>query len=263
MQTSDPFEIVADYTYDWESWFLPDIRLCLAASNELLEDLVDISRLDAGVTVPAVGEVAVADLFEKLETGFRAEAEARKLDLRLVPASLFVRADPAMLHRILQNLVANALRYTPSGRVLVGCRRRGKAVAIEVWDTGIGIAAGETERIFEEFYQVDNAERDRRRGAGLGLAIVRRLAALMGAEVTVGSRPGRGSVFALTLPLADSCRPHPVAAPAGRAQDFTGLTIAILDDEPMQLTALRSFLTGRRASVIAATSLPDTSPEND
>src|SRR5690606_26043028 len=119
---------------------LDSIRDCLDASSELLEDLVDISRLDAGVVVPEFTDVAVADIFELLEKSFQREAAAGKTELRFVPRSLFVQADHSMLVRILQNLVSNALRYTEQGRVLVGCRTRDGAAILEVWDNGIGIA---------------------------------------------------------------------------------------------------------------------------
>jgi len=233
---------------------LADVRQCLAASGEMLEDLVDISRLDAGVVVPALADVAIADLFELLETSFQSEAEARKIDLRLIPRSLFVRADPVILSRIMQNLVSNALRYTEQGRVLVGCRTRDGAAVLEVWDTGIGIRPEDRARIFEEFYQVDNPARDRRRGIGLGLAIVRRQAALLGAPLAVRSTPGKGSVFSVTLPLTDSHEVAPSAAD-GSEPDFEGRTIAIIDDEPLQLNALQSFLRLRQARVIAGRSI--------
>jgi PAS domain S-box-containing protein len=235
---------------------LADVRKCLGASSELLEDLVDISRLDAGVVVPEFADVAIADVFELLEKSFQRDAEARSIDLRFVPRSLFVRADPGILGRILQNIVSNALRYTPEGRVLVGCRSRNGAVALEVWDTGIGIAPEEKEHIFEEFYQVDNPARDRRRGIGLGLAIVRRQASLIGARISVRSTPGKGSVFSITLPLADSHEFAPAAA-EDSAFDFKGRTIAIIDDEPLQLKALQSFLSLRQARVIAGESVID------
>ncbi len=249
---------------------LDDIRLCLVSGNELLEDLVDISRLDAGVVIPEFASVAIADLFELMEKSFQREAEERKIDLRFVLCSLFVRSDPIILGRILQNLVSNALRYTRKGRILVGCRRRGGMLILEVRDTGIGIPPDETERIFEEFYQIDNAARDGRRGVGLGLAIVRRQSALLGASVSVRSNPGKGSSFAITLPLADGRDAAPVPATRGSDLDLKGRAIAVLDDEPRQLRALQRFLSVRNAHVIPArsiseilTKLDDASPQPD
>lgn len=234
---------------------LTDIRTCLDASNELLEDLVDISRLDAGVVIPEFTDVAIADLFELLEKNFQREAEEQKIDLRFVPRSVFVRADPVLLGRILQNLVANALRYVEQGRVLVGCRIRDGVAILEVWDNGIGIAAEEHEKIFEEFYQVGNPARDRRRGAGLGLAIVRRKAALMHAPIAIRSKPGKGSVFSITLPLAHAEQTRPQTSPTETEPLLDGRTIAILDDEPHQLNALQSFLDLCHVRVIAAQSI--------
>lgn len=236
---------------------LADIRACLDASGELLSDLVDISRLDAGVVVPEIADVAVADLFEILEKSFQRDAEARQVDLRFVPSSLFVRADPVILGRILQNLISNALRYTEQGRVLVGCRMRKGAAVLEVWDTGIGIAPEDGEKIFEEFYQIDNPARDRRRGAGLGLAIVRRKAALMGAPIAMRSTPGKGSVFSITLPIAHGHEAIEIDTEGDAALDLAGRTVAVIDDEPHQLNALQSFLSACRGEVIAARSVDE------
>lgn len=233
---------------------LADIRTCLDAGNELLEDLVDISRLDAGVVVPEFSDVAIADLFEMLEKSFQREAQDRRLDLRFVPRSIFVRADHAILARILQNLLANALRYTERGRVLVGCKVRGDAAIVEVWDSGIGIAPEYQDKIFEEFYQLDNPARDRRRGAGLGLAIVRRKAALMGAPIALRSEPGKGSVFSITLPIAQGNQAFKVIREDGQL-DLTGCTIAVIDDEPHQLNALETLLRACGGQVIAANTI--------
>lgn len=237
---------------------LANIRLCLDNSNELLDDLVDISRLDAGVVVPELQDFAIADLFETLERSFASTAQERGLRLRFMPTSLFCRSDPAMLTRTLQNLVSNALRYTPKGGVLVGCRWRHREVAIEVWDTGIGIAEEELDEIFEEFYQVHNPHRDRRQGIGLGLAIVKRQAALMGAKVSAESQLGRGSVFRIVLPQALT----EAAPPMGRQEqhsDFKldGVNMIAIDDEPQQLVALSSFLTLKGLDVLSGESAED------
>ncbi|BAQ18679.1 PAS domain-containing hybrid sensor histidine kinase/response regulator [Methyloceanibacter caenitepidi] len=235
---------------------LADIRTCLDAGNELLEDLLDISRLDAGVVVPEFADVPIPDLFELLEKSFQREAQDRKLHLRFVPRSIFVRADHRILTRIVQNLVANALRYTEQGRVLVGCRVRGGNAVIEVWDSGIGIAPEYQDKIFEEFYQLHNPARDRRRGAGLGLAIVRRKAALIGAPIALKSEPGKGSVFSISLPIAHS---HQAVAPVAEdvPLDLTGRTIAVIDDEPHQLNALETLLRACGGQVISANTIDD------
>lgn len=241
-----------------ERMLLDDVRLCLANCNELLDDLVDISKLDAGVVVAQPKDFALADVFETIETSFRSSAREKGLDLRVVATSLYVHCDLTMLTRILQNLVSNAIRYTETGRVLVGCRRRGDKVALEVWDTGIGISEDQLEHVFEEFFQIGNPGRDRRRGIGLGLAIVRRQARLMGTEVAVRSTPGKGSVFRVEVPLATSVSPVTETEPAICHHSIVdGLSIVVIDDEPVQLDAIASFLTINRAKVIAAASAED------
>src|SRR3546814_3380693 len=132
------------------------------------------------------------------------QARERGLALRRVPCGRIVRSDPHRLERILGNLLTNAVRYTPQGRILVGCRRRGDKLRIEIWDTGPGIAEVERERIFEEFHQIDTVARERYRGVGLGLSIVRRLADILGHEVLLQSVRGQGSVFAVALALSRS-----------------------------------------------------------
>lgn len=136
-----------------------------------------------------------------MEAEFGGQAEAKGLRLRAVPTDAVVHSDPALLERILRNLIANAIRYTETGGVLVGCRTRGDTLWIEVYDTGRGIAEPDRQRIFEEFVQLDRPDRDRSEGIGLGLAIVERLARLLGHPVTVRSAEGRGTVFAVGVPL--------------------------------------------------------------
>ena len=168
--------------------------------------LLDLSKLDAGVVQPRPEPVSIDALFDRLSQVFRPIAEARGLELRLRSDGEWVRSDAALLEQVLGNLVANALRYTPQGGVLVAARRREAAVRLEVWDTGVGIPPADLERIFEEFVQLGNAERDRRRGLGLGLSIARRSAALIGAAVQVASREGSGSCFAVAQPVVPAPR---------------------------------------------------------
>jgi signal transduction histidine kinase len=183
----------------------------IEALKRLFEELLDLSRLDAGHVRVELGDVALQDIFDRLSVEFHAEAVSRELRLRFAPTRLAVHSDAALLHRILANLVANALRYTHAGGVLVGARRRGGRAWIEVYDTGIGIVADEQARIFDELYQVDNPGRDRRQGLGLGLAIVRRIAYRLQHTVTVRSEPDRGSCFRVELPLATSPLRKPLA----------------------------------------------------
>ena len=150
-----------------------------------------------------------------------------------------------------QNLVSNAIRHTPAGRVLVGCRRCDGKVELQVWDTGPGIPEAQRDAIFEEFFQIGNDQRDRRLGFGLGLAIVRRQAALMGLPVGVRSAPGRGSVFWVRIPLAavSAAPAPPVRETSVETMPLAGLRLLLIDDEPVQLDAARCFLEGQGAVV--------------
>jgi PAS domain S-box-containing protein len=234
---------------------LENIRLCLLNGNELLDDLVDISRLDAGVVIPKLRDLAIADIFESLERSFSTVASERGLQLTFVPTSQFCTSDPVILTRILQNLISNAIRYTPEGRVLVGCRRRGERISIQVWDTGIGITTEHMNQIFEEFYQIHNPQRDRRQGVGLGLAIVKRQAKLLGAEIEARSWPNRGSSFGVVLPQAAPDRETMALSEAEFVEpDLAGVCLVAIDDEPQQLHALSSFLALKGIDVVSGES---------
>ena len=213
----------------------------------LLDDLLEISRLDAQVLTPAITKVPLAALFDQLDAQHAATAAETHVRLRWSDRGLAVRSDAALLQRIVGNLVANALRHAPAGgTVLVAARRaRGKngdSVRIEVRDNGIGIAPIHQGRIFEEFYQVANTERDRRRGFGLGLAICARIAALLGTRITLRSALQAGSTFALTLPAAhaaEAAAPEPAPlAPTPLA----GLHCMVVDDDPAILDGSRALL---------------------
>jgi len=208
----------------------------IEALKRLFEELLDLSRLDAGHVRIELADVALQDIFDRLSIEFHAEAVSRELRLRFAPTQLAVHTDAALLHRVLANLVANALRYTRDGGVLVGARRRGGHAWIEVYDTGIGIAAGEQARIFDELYQVDNPGRDRRQGLGLGLAIVRRIANRLQHTVTVRSELGRGSCFRVELPLATSPARSavPVAEPLAAVHLPVRRVLVVDDDSVVQ-----------------------------
>lgn len=180
-----------------------------------LDALLDISRLDMGSIQPQFRPVPLASLFNRLAATYQPLAAEAGLQLRFRASRSPVTSDPALLERLLGNLIANALRYTPAGRVLVGTRRLGGTLRIEVWDSGIGIAPEHLDNIFEEFYQVGNEARESQGGMGLGLSICRRLAQLLSHTLTVHSIPGRGSVFRLTLPLADLENTPPADPPIG------------------------------------------------
>jgi PAS domain S-box-containing protein len=173
-----------------------------ASLGGLLDALLDVSRLDAGVVTPHPRPVELFEIFRRVDSEFSDVALDRGLRFKLsFPASpVLLHADPELLMAILRNIVANALAYTARGGVLVGARRRSGCLLIQVWDTGVGIGAKDLPHIYDEFFQVDNPQRDRRRGLGLGLSIVKRLAALMACRIECRSRLGRGSVFSLSIP---------------------------------------------------------------
>jgi signal transduction histidine kinase len=221
------------------------IEQSVESLQRLLDALLDISKLDAGVVTPARSAFAVGPLLERLCAEHARQAADKRLRLKLRPSGHVVYSDPTLVERIVRNLVSNALRYTEHGGVLLGCRRRGAELHVEVWDTGIGIPVSHVEQVFEEFYQVGNPERDRKRGLGLGLAIVKRLAQLLGHEIRVGSRVGHGSVFRVALPLAPGGQ-QACEQTAGDAiedeDDIAGRVIAVIDDDASVRHAMLTLL---------------------
>jgi CheY-like chemotaxis protein/anti-sigma regulatory factor (Ser/Thr protein kinase) len=163
--------------------------------------MLDISRLDAGTVEPNLQHFPLRDLFRRLHMHYAGQAEAAGLGLRFSPGGKSVTSDPQLLERILGNLIQNAIKYTEEGGVVVVARTTEDYLNLEVWDTGIGIKSTDLPRIFAEFYQVGQSERSRTQGLGMGLAIVKRLAHLLGYRLMVASRPGRGTMFRLSVPL--------------------------------------------------------------
>ena len=206
----------------------------ISALESLFDSLLDLSRLDAGVITAQPRSVGLQALFDRLAHHFHGEAVERELRLRFVPTRAVVRTDPLLLERILTNLLSNALRYTPHGGVVVGVRRRRHRVAIAVCDTGVGIAPDMQPLVFEEFYQANNPGRDRRRGLGLGLAIVRRLAQLLDHPLRLRSQLGRGSCFSIEIPLAGGPPDPPLAeAPMVDHDALRELRVLVVDDDDM------------------------------
>lgn len=226
----------------------------LGGLRVMLDRLLDVSRLDAGLVAAKPEDMAVGELLERLHGQYRFQAEAKRIDLRLVSTSAAVRSDPVLLETMLRNLIENALRYTKSGKVLLGCRRRGDRLRIEVVDTGIGIAPDMQGEIFEEFIQVGNPERDQSKGLGLGLAVVRRLARLLGHNVAVRSVPGRGSAFSVDVPLAARAVPERRSEDEP-AKDDRGRLVLIIDDEALVRMGLQVTLEGWNYRVLAADSV--------
>jgi signal transduction histidine kinase len=212
----------------------------LEAAEELLSALLEMSRIDAGALEPDLADVPVDPLLQYLSDAYALKAEECRLRLRVVPCDAVVRTDLRLLERILRNLLSNALRYTRRGGVLVGCRRRGAVLRIEVWDTGPGIPSGRLEDVFKEFLRLDDPHAPPG-GMGLGLAIVDRLARVLGARVNVRSREGRGSVFSIDVPLGDGARVVPNAAGRRKprtASSLSGKTVLVIDDERATLHGL-------------------------
>ncbi|WP_247878207.1 chemotaxis protein CheB [Azospirillum sp. TSO22-1] len=223
----------------------------LNALHLMLEEILHVSRLDAGVVEVKPKPFRLCTLIGRLVEEFGPLANAAGLTLRSVDTGVTVHSDPKLLGRILQNLLANAVKYTDSGRILIGCRHVPGAVRIQVWDTGRGIPQGQLKAIFEEFHQVDNLGRDRRQGLGLGLSIVDRLAMLLHHPIGVRSTPGKGSVFEIVVPVAEDAQAveDPSIEPA---LDGAGRRVLVIDDDPVVLDSIRQYLAEHGFDVSAA-----------
>ncbi|PWC52111.1 hypothetical protein TSA6c_30075 [Azospirillum sp. TSA6c] len=211
----------------------------LDALKELLDSLLDMSRLDAGVVQPNIENVSIVPLFDHIAASYRPVAAAKGLELHVLSCNAAARTDRTLLTRMVRNLVENALRYTENGRIDIECRRAGGRLLIEVRDTGIGIPPDHLERIWEEFHQVGNPERDRNRGLGLGLAIVRRLSLLLNHPVDVTSKPGQGTSFVIALPLGRTVETPVTAAEAATAG--RGRFAVVVDDDAIVLLGLETI----------------------
>ena len=216
------------------------LQAVIGSLGGVLHGLIDVSRLDAGLVPVERRPIALGQLLSGLGEQFGAQARETGVSLHVVPSQAWVDSDPALLKRILDNFLSNALRYARGGRVLIGCRRRGDSIEIQVVDTGPGIPADQHEAVFEEFTQLHNPQRDRQQGMGLGLAIVRRLADLLGHAVTLRSAPGKGSTFAVRVPLAPAAAAFPAAA--AEPEEATGLGIMVVDDDPQVLESIAALL---------------------
>ncbi len=229
----------------------------LSTITGMLDSLLDINEIEAGAVQPDVSAFAIGGLLERLGSEFATHAEAKGIRLRVVGSGQHVRSDKRLLEQMVRNLLANAIKYTAKGRILLGCRRRGGVLSLEVWDTGIGMENADIAAIFEEYYQVGNAARQRSRGLGLGLSIVKRLGDLLGHTIRVRSRPGSGSVFAIDLrwlPQAEAKRfvlPAPEAAEPGHR-----LRILVVEDDPDVGEMLAALLAAQGHDVTTASDGP-------
>jgi CheY-like chemotaxis protein len=233
-----------------------NVRRSVDSMEELFDALLDISRLDAGNVRARVETIPLAELFDRLSFEYAPVARQKGLGLKVMKTSVYVRSDPTLLARIVRNLVANAVRYTERGCVMIGCRRQGEHIRIEVWDTGPGIPPDKHAEVFHEFAQLGNPERDRRKGLGLGLAIVDRLARLLAHDVRLRSRVGRGSMFSVSV-----LRGHPdervLLDPLAEITahfDLSGRLALVVQSDPVSRETVRKLLAAWNCEVLTAAS---------
>jgi Na+/proline symporter/signal transduction histidine kinase/PAS domain-containing protein len=244
-----------------DSRLVENIDESLEAIEEILGALLDISRLDAGAMTPAISSFKMADLMRSLEIEFAPSARAKGLELAFVACSLPVESDRLMLRRLLQNFISNAIKYTPQGRVLVGCRRRGPSLQISVYDTGVGIPVLKRGEIFKEFHRLEQGARIAR-GLGLGLSIVERLARVLNHGIAIDSTADGGSVFSVTVPTAAAIN-HTAAVtsatPLARTP-ISGALVVCIENDTAILDGMKTLLMAWGAEVIAVTD-PDVAME--
>lgn len=238
--------------------YLNKARVALASLSNLLDTLLDVARLDSGGIEPHYAVFPISAVLDRLVPEFASVARSAGLELKYLPSSAWVRSDMHLLETVLRNLISNAIRYSPRGRVLVGCRRRREGLAISVYDTGIGIEREHLEAIFSAYYQIPSGKRGRTAGIGLGLSIVQRISRLLSLERLVRSAPGRGSLFGVVVPYG---RPKRRARPtegrvAGRAAR-PSLAIAVIDDDPGVRQGLAATLAKWGHRPIAAATATD------
>lgn len=242
------------------------IEHSIEALSTLLNALLDISKLDAGVVVPQIQTCDVNAMLERVTADYQMLASIKNIRLIVRPCAGYVTSDPMLLERILMNLVSNAVRYTyPNGCVLVACRRRGRFLRIEVRDNGIGISKIDQENIFREFFQLAQPQLDVSKGLGLGLSIVDRLAKLLGHRMELRSALGKGSVFALEVPIAPQAAKLPLVATQLpdesdqeiEASPLIGKRLLVVDDDPLVLSSTSSILTSWGCEVSTAISISE------
>jgi len=235
-----------------DSRLVENIDDSLEAIEEIIGALLDISRLDAGAMTPSITSFVMGDLMRSLEIEFAPAARAKGLDLTFVPCSLPVESDRLLLRRLLQNLISNAIKYTPQGRVLVGCRRRGGSLQVGIYDTGVGVPIQKRAEIFKEFHRLEQGARIAR-GLGLGLSIVERLARVLNHGIALDSNRSGGSFFSVAVPVAKAVN-HTAAVtsatPLSRAS-MAGILVVCIENDAAILDGMKTLLTTWDAKVIA------------
>jgi Na+/proline symporter/signal transduction histidine kinase len=233
-----------------------NIDASLEAVEEILGALLDMSRLDAGALRPEFASFRVDELMRQIELEFAPLATSKGIDLVIVPCTLVVRSDRRLLRRLIQNLVSNAIKYTPEGRVLVGCRRHGADLRIDIYDTGVGIPQSKWRDIFIEFHRLDQGAKIAR-GLGLGLSIVERVARVLDCPIGLESESGRGSHFTVTVPLSNEAPVELLARESARIDpsQLAGITALCVDNEPSVLDGMETLLRGWGCDVIKAPDL--------
>ncbi|MCW8883785.1 MAG: PAS-domain containing protein [Motiliproteus sp.] len=229
----------------------------LKSAEELLVTLLDISKLDAGALEPNLSHFKLSNLFSTLKAEFTALAKEKQLEFRNVSCDCVVHSDQQLLRRVLQNFLSNAIRYTQTGKILLGCRRRGDFLRIEVWDTGVGIPDSKIKEVFEEFRRIDNPKHSQVQGLGLGLAITERISRMLGHPLKVRSWQGTGTVFSVEVPIGDISqviKPRSRSTSSMRSSNLTNTKVLCIDNEPNILEGMSALLKGWGCEVKSALS---------
>jgi len=221
---------------------IEDINSVSASTARLLNALLDVSELEVGAIKPRYEEFPINNIFTSIFQSFSPLAKDKSLQFRIVPSSIFVKSDPDLLERILGNFMSNAIRYTESGSVMIGCRRRGNMVSIEVWDTGCGISDNQMSSIFEDFYQIENKERDRSKGLGLGLALAKRLSISLNHKIESKSRLGSGSCFSVLVEISKVSKSEDKLENITNVMSLSGVKVLLVEDDIDVLKSTKQLL---------------------
>ncbi len=219
-----------------------DINSVSASTARLLNALLDVSELEVGAIKPRYEDFPINNIFTSIFQSFAPLAKDKNLQFRIVPSNITVKSDPDLLERILGNYMSNAIRYTKAGSVMIGCRRRGNMVSIEVWDTGCGVSEDQMPNIFEDFYQIENKERDRSKGLGLGLALAKRLSISLNHSIEFKSTLGGGSCFSVLVAIGEQKSSEVKLDVIPNIMDLTGAKVLLIEDDTDVLKATIQLL---------------------